>query len=257
MDITPSIVIIAGLPGGGKSEATALVEEALAHRGYDVAHDDDKTRLENEVLRDVLRFQGDPSRQLEGGGICGEHSILLDGNRVPGTLQIGFIDGNALNRGHEVMFDEAAKFVQRRTASGILVAEVAYGQDKDYPKEPLTQTGTQLVKRLRAYDLLSHVLIYEIISNLHDRTIRNSQRPGHIPTGEFGAIFAEAGHFTPYDIFQFGNHYRMIPSEGTNKISLENFKQLVNHKTETFLIPMLEGRQPTDIEASQFRHTEY
>ena len=64
-------------------------------------------------------------------------------------------------------------------------------------RRKLTHGGSQLISWLKEYGLLDHVLVLDVVANEHDRIERNSNRPGHIPTGEFAKYFPEEGHLLP------------------------------------------------------------
>lgn len=249
MIATPKIILITGLPGSGKSVSSSVLVQSLVEEGHNISFRTDKQALEEEVRADTLRFKDYPARRLPKGGIEGDHSLLLNPDGADGSLQMVFKDGNALNNAHKQLLLEMLQFLVQKKEGDIFVIEWAYGKNADYPGETLTHDGTQLISWLREYGLLDHVLVLDVVSNEHDRIERNSNRPGHIPTGEFSKYFPEEGHFTPDDIHALGDRYKRIDNSGTTPETYAQFLEEVRLAYESFIRPALE--------VSHYRHQEW
>lgn len=240
MTPSPRIILITGLPGSGKSAGSDVLVQSLVKEGHNISFRTDKQTLEEQVRADTLRFRDDPKRRLPKGGVEGEHSLLLNPDGADGSLQMVFKDGNALNSAHKQLLLEMLQFLARNKEGDVFVLEWAYGKNVDYPGETLTHDGTQLISWLREYGLLNHVLVLDVVANEHDRIERNSNRLGHIPTGEFSKYFPEEGHFTPDDIRALGDQYRRVDNIGTTPETYAQFLEEVRLAYESFVQPALE-----------------
>lgn len=236
----PKIILITGLPGSGKSAGSEVLLQSLREEGRSVIFRTDKQALEEEVRADTLRFTDDPKRRHPQGGIEGDHSHLLNPDGVDGSLQMVFKDGNALNSAHKQLLLEMLQFLVQKKEGDVFVIEWAYGKNVDYPGEILTHDGSQLIAWLKEYGLLDHVLVLDVVSNEHDRIERNSNRPGHIPTGEFSKYFPEEGHFTSDDIRSLGDRYMRIDNMGTSPETLSQFMEQIHFAYESYVKPALE-----------------
>lgn len=240
MIATPKIILITGLPGSGKSVGSSVLVQSLVEEGHNISFRTDKQALEEEVRADTLRFKDNPARRLPKGGIEGDHSLLLNPDGANGSLQMVFKDGNALNSAHKQLLLEMLQFLVQKKEGDIFIIEWAYGKNTDYSGEPLTHDGTQLISWLKEYGLLDHVLVLDVVSNEHDRIERNSNRPGHIPTGEFSKYFPEEGHFTADDILTLGDRYMRIDNTGTSPETMSQFMEQMLSAYESFIQPALE-----------------
>lgn len=250
MDTTPRIILITGLPGSGKSVASKSIIESLEQQGHTASFRTDREALEEEARRDTLRFLTVASRRLPKGGVEGDHSLLLNPDEEDSALQIVFKDGNALNSAHKQLLQEIIQFLEQKNEGEVFVIEWAYGKNVPYPNEELTHDGTQLISWLKEYELIDHVMVLDIVSCEKDRVERNSKRPRHIPTGEFMKYFPEEGLFTHDDILALGDRYVRIDNLGTSQETYNYFIEQIRSTYESFVVPMLEGYQPTGIEHS-------
>lgn len=239
MDTAPRIILITGLPGSGKSAGSDVIMQTLLEEGRAVYFRTDKKALEEEVRRDTLQFRDNPKHKLPKGGIEGEHSLLLNPDGADGSLQMVFKDGNALNTAHKQLLLEMLQFLAKKKEGDVFVLEWAYGKNVDYPGETLTHDGSQLIAWLKEYGLIDKVLVLDIVSNESDRVERNSQRPGHIPTGEFAKYFPEEGHFAADDIRELGDRYMRIDNTGTSPETFARFMKETRSTYESFIRPAL------------------
>ncbi|MDP1722782.1 MAG: hypothetical protein Q8L37_06255 [Candidatus Gottesmanbacteria bacterium] len=243
MNTPPHIILITGLPGSGKSAASDVIIQSLIKQRRTVVFRTDKQALEEEVRRDTLRFQSNPSRKLPKEGIEGDHSHLLNPDGADGSLQMVFKDGNALNTAHKQLLLEMLQFLVQKKEGDVFVIEWAYGKNVDYPGEALTHDGSQLITWLKEYGLIDQVLVLDIVSNEETRVERNSKRPGHIPTGEFSMYFPEEGHFTPDDKSVLEDRYLLIDNLGISRETYTQFIEQIRFATESFILPSLEETQ--------------
>ncbi len=242
MNASPRIIFITGLPGSGKSAASETLIGKLQQCRFHVRFRTDKQALEEEVRRDIQLVRSDPSRHRANGTIEGNHTHLINPDGKDGTLQMVFKDGKALNSAHKQLLSEAQDFLHNRDDAEVFVIEWAYGKNVPYPGEELTHDGTQLVTWLDDHGLLQDVVILDIVSDEQTRIERNSNRPGHIPTGEFTKYFPEEGLFTAEDIQALDGRYIRIDNLGTSPETFQRFHEQVLSVYESSLLQLLEGR---------------
>lgn len=205
------VVFLVGLPGAGKSEASGTLIGSMLKDGFNIQFLTDKQALEQAVREDI-QANGIPQAN---GSMRGEHSILYNPDGEDGTLQMEFIDGNALNTAHKRLMAQAAALADGGLGDNeVLIVEWAYGKDVPYPAEPLTQTGTQFISWLQEHGLHGHVPVVEVVADFNSRIHRNENRPGHIPTNEFKLYFPEEGHLTPDDRASLDGHYELLVNLG-------------------------------------------
>lgn len=255
-----NIVVVAGLPGSGKSAACAIIRALLKQEaGYIVQHRTDKEALEEQVLADIAQYRDDQTRHRPDRGIEGDHSILLNPDGALGTLQIVFKTGKLLNEAHRQLLREAVAFLEKGGSNELFLLEWAYGKDVPYPVENLIQSASQLIAWLKEFKLLDHTGIIDVMSDQETRMVRNSNRPGHIPTGEFRTYFPQEGLFTGEDIRALDGRYQRLDNPGTTDMELALFLQNLRGVYDTFLLTHIRGEAqvlPLEHQAPSFMKKE-
>lgn len=178
-------VIVAGNAGAGKTVVVNWLMGKIAERGVELEFMSDRLLLEEAVLRDV-----------EGGlvdeeGQRGAHSILVDGNRNPGSRVVHVTDGYLLNEVHDLMAREALNH-----GVGVMVQEVAIGRNNDgfETGPPLLHDGESLLSRLAngGGESTNLVVIVELEAGVKARFERNLARGDEIEEKTFRAYFEDA-----------------------------------------------------------------
>ncbi len=231
-----------GLPGSGKTLVSHKMEELLMENGFTPYFMDDKLPLDKAVWADVSRFLHDPSRRTPEGAVVGEHSIVHNPDAPVGRLRISFLDGNGLNSGHGVYFNELEEFLRNSGPKDTMVAEITPGVNDSFGdgKEPVIHSPQWNREQLLRRGLLPHALIQEIVAADSVRIQRNDERPTYtIPLEIMMREFPnKGGTFTLWDRLAFGNRYTKLENSGHDIYAL---MESVDERYRTFFYPRLNG----------------
>lgn len=181
-------IMTIGKPGGCKSTANAKILYEMKRLGFDPVPVSDRVLLETEVVEDTNVFG-----QMRGdGSLEGKHSILFDGNQPSGRKVFEVTDGVLLNKVHDNMVEMAGNHNDVR---GVLF-EYATGPDvMSLPREPLLQSGQNLIERFKKYpkETNHHILVVEVDASLEERMRRNGRRVDGMRPGTFLKYFPDGG----------------------------------------------------------------
>lgn len=220
-------IIVTGKFGAGKSTFVDNLTEQLMSLSLEFELVSDRLLVEEKILTDIKR-----GIKLGDGSIMGKHSVLVE-DGAPGKRKFQVRDGVLLNYVH----DEMIKSLQQRQ-DGLLLMEYAIGQRAffDEGREPLLQSGKDLLTLLEHYKVVDQVVIIEIESSLTNRAEFNSRREDSVPDEAFRRFAQDGGEFYPVITSDFAGIHYLIKNEtfDQNFLPLEA-KRIIN----TYLLPML------------------
>ncbi len=190
-----NVIFVAGAPASGKSVAKNEIQRSLTHDVFQTQAMTDKEALHVAVIRDLFHRQSNPDGSLES-----DDTILANPSAPRETWSITFKTSRALNEAHERMFDTIALLSSEGVANRVIVAEIAYGKDAQYPNGPLRQSAGEFVTQFIRLGFINRMLLVDIQASLEVRRPRNLNRVGRIPDEEFIKYFGDDGLFGKQEI---------------------------------------------------------
>ena len=229
-----NIVFIAGAPASGKSVAKRYIGEFLEDDGFHVIHMSDKEELLRVVENEMNGKASNPNGSVES-----ENTILLDPSKPRESWGMVFKTARSLNTAHEEMFATIRDLSREYDPGRVVLAEIAYGQDVEYPGGPLRQSAGEFVTQFMRLGIANKMLILDIQAGLEARRPRNLLRTvGPIPDGEFIKYFGDGGGFGKTETQFLDGRYCGIKNEG---VSLAELTREITGVYDMFIRPGIRG----------------